>query len=602
MDRNTILAIVLSVIVISVGLTIQTTFFAPDPLTTAAAPTNVESRDQNTSNMQQVAEVPVSYAQSGQAWDSGRPGSFVQTGSAQSTNKFNFETDVFVVEFDPKGAAVTSLRLKQHLDKGQPVEMIFNDSTYPAAFSLYAGDDTTNPIDATFNYSIKQDRVEFSQTFGVIGPDGEISDEQFTLVKTYRFGQSDYLFEISVEFKNSQNKAIPLNYNGFAYTLAFEPQLGPEFYEAPDNKYTYRRFYIGQDGKKSTPKLKNGIYETGDYITWAAIAGKYFSIIGIPDATRYNIAITEQKSDNIPLESRMYFSRPAYKTATAKDVFRFYVGPQLKQHMVIYNDAAQNGFGLSDLHLEKALDGSSWLGWLEAILKWFLQFFYRLIPNYGVAIILLTILIKVMLQPFSKKSMESTSKMQALGPQMEELKTKYKDNPTKLNQEMGELYKQEKINPLGGCLPMLFQFPIFIALYGLLNRHFELRGAMFIPGWIEDLSLPESIINFAPLSLPVIGSDIRLLPILYGASMILSFKISQAGNQQGGMSGKFMMYGMPIMFFFILYSAPSGLLLYWMVMNFISIGQQVFVNKRRLKNQNQKLETVSQPQQKRKKK
>src|SRR5690554_5760905 len=136
MDRNTILAIVLSVIVISVGLTIQTTFFAPDPLTTAAAPTNVESRDQNTSNIQQGAEVPVSYAQSGQAWDSGLPGSFVQTGSAQSTNKFNFETDVFVVEFDPKGAAVTSLRLKQHLDKGQPVEMIFNDSTYPAAFSL----------------------------------------------------------------------------------------------------------------------------------------------------------------------------------------------------------------------------------------------------------------------------------------------------------------------------------------------------------------------------------------------------------------------------------------------------------------------------------
>jgi YidC/Oxa1 family membrane protein insertase len=270
--------------------------------------------------------------------------------------------------------------------------------------------------------------------------------------------------------------------------------------------------------------------------------------------------------------------------------------------MVIYNDASQNGFGLSDLHLEKALDSSSWLGWLEAILKWLLQFFYSLIPNYGVAIILLTILIKVILQPFSKKSMESTSKMQALNPQMEELKAKYKDNPTKLNQEMSELYKREKINPLGGCLPMLFQFPIFIALYGLFNKHFELRGAMFIPGWITDLSLPESIINFAPLSLPVIGSNIRLLPILYGASMILSFKISQAGNQQGGMSGKFMMYGMPIMFFFILYNAPSGLLLYWMVMNFISIGQQVFVNKRRLKKASQVPEVTTKPQTKKKKK
>jgi YidC/Oxa1 family membrane protein insertase len=281
----------------------------------------------------------------------------------------------------------------------------------------------------------------------------------------------------------------------------------------------------------------------------------------------------------------MYFSRPAFKTATGKDIFRFYVGPQLKHHMAIYNEADQNGFGLSDLHLEKALDSSSWLGWLESALKWLLQFFYSLVPNYGIAIILLTILIKVVLQPFSKKSMESTSKMQALGPQMEELKAKYKDNPTKLNQEMGELYKKEKINPLGGCLPMLFQFPIFIALYGLLNKHFELRGAMFIPGWIEDLSLPESILHFSSVSLPLIGSDIRLLPILYGASMIFSFKISQAGTQQSGMTGKFMMYGMPVMFFFILYNAPSGLLLYWMVMNVISIGQQVYMNKKRRKKQ-----------------
>ena len=173
--------------------------------------------------------------------------------------------------------------------------------------------------------------------------------------------------------------------------------------------------------------------------------------------------------------------------------------------------------------------------------------------------------------------------MQALNPQMEELRARYKDNPTKLNQEMGELYKREKINPLGGCLPLLFQFPIFIALYGLLNKHFELRGAMFIPGWIEDLSLPESIINFAPVSLPLLGSDIRLLPILYGASMIFSFRINQTGTPQSGMTGKFMMYGMPIMFFFMLYNAPSGLLLYWMIQNIISIGQQIYVNNKRKK-------------------
>ncbi|HCG64324.1 MAG: membrane protein insertase YidC [Spirochaetae bacterium HGW-Spirochaetae-4] len=594
MDKNTILAIVLSVIVISVGLTIQSTFFAPDPVEAPQTVVTTDIGSQSPATVQQpTTDVPISYAASAQAWDSGLPGSFVQTGTASTQEKFSYETDVFIVEFNPVGAAVSSLRLKDHLDNGQPVETIFNNGDYPAAFSLYAGDDATNPIDATFNYRIVQDTVEFSQTFAIVGTDGTPTDETFTLTKSYRFGKSDYLFEIAVEFKNSQNKAIPLNYNGFAYTLAFEPQLGPEFHETPDGNYTYRKFYVEQDGKKSTPKLRDGVYETNDFITWTAIASKYFSVIGIPDATRYSVTLTESKSDDIPLESRMYFSRPAYKTATGKDIFRFYVGPQLKHHMAIYNEADQNAFGLSDLHLEKALDSSSWLGWLEAALKWLLQFFYSLVPNYGIAIILLTILIKVVLQPFSKKSMESTSKMQALGPQMEELKAKYKDNPTKLNQEMGELYKKEKINPLGGCLPMLFQFPIFIALYGLLNKHFELRGAMFIPGWIEDLSLPESILHFSSFSLPLIGSDIRLLPILYGASMIFSFKISQAGTQQSGMTGKFMMYGMPVMFFFILYNAPSGLLLYWMVMNVISIGQQVYMNKKRRKKQ--ALQVAAQP-------
>jgi YidC/Oxa1 family membrane protein insertase len=586
MDRNTILAIVLSVIVISVGLTIQTTLFAPPPVTETTEQPTTNVAQTPTGTAEQVEAAPVSYALAAQGWNSGLPGSFTQSGTATSTEKFVYETEVFIIEFDPVGAAISSLKLKDHLDNGNPVEMIFNNGEYPPAFSLYAGDDDTNPIDATFNYRINGDKVEFNQSFVMIGSDGNPTGEQFTLKKTYRFGASDYLFEIAVELVNSQNKAIPLNYNGFAYTLAFEPQLGPEFHETPDGNYTYRRFYIEQDGKKSTPKLRDGIYETSEFITWSAIASKYFSLIGIPDATRYTLTLTESSSADIPLESRMYFSRPALKTASAKDVFRFYVGPQLKQHMAIYNDAESNGFGLSELHLEKALDTSSWLGWLESILKWLLQFFYNLIPNYGVAIILLTILIKIVLQPFSKKSMQSTAKMQALGPQMEELKTKYKDNPTKLNQEMGELYKKEKINPLGGCLPMLFQFPIFIALYGLLNKHFELRGAMFIPGWIEDLSLPESIINFAPVTLPVIGSDIRLLPILYGASMIFSFKISQAGGAtQSGMTGKFMMYGMPIMFFFILYNAPAGLLLYWMVMNVISVGQQVYMNKKRQREQ-----------------
>jgi YidC/Oxa1 family membrane protein insertase len=588
MEKNTILAIVLSVIIITVGMGIQTKFFSPEQTSEVqAAPTQTVSQEST------VIETPSYKTAAEYGWASNVEGSLVALETDIPTDIFKFETNVFIIEFDPIGASVKSLKLKKHLAQGSPVELIFNDGSSPNPFSLYVGNNKTNPLDAPFKYKILEDRVEFSQMFAIVGKDGNPTDESFALVKTFRFGADDYLFELAIELKNTQNKAIGLNYDGFAYTLAFEPQLGPAFHETPDGNYTYRRFYIEQNGKKSRPKLKDGTYQTSDHLSWVAIAGKYFSVIGITDAASYTTTLQEGKSENILLESRLYFSRTALRTANSKDVFRFYVGPQLKANMAIYNKADDNGFGLSDLNLEKAIDSSTWLGWLESILKWLLAFFYRLIPNYGIAIILLTILIKIVLQPFTKKSMDSTAKMQSLNPQMEELRAKYKDNPTKLNQEMGDLYKKEGINPIGGCLPMLLQFPIFIALYGLLNKHFELRGALFIPGWIEDLSMPETIWNFAPVSLPVIGSNIRLLPIFYVASMILSFRINQAGTQQSGMSGKFMMLGMPIMFFFILYNAPSGLLLYWMVMNFISIGQQVFVNSRRNKKQ---AEAVKKPQ------
>jgi YidC/Oxa1 family membrane protein insertase len=178
--------------------------------------------------------------------------------------------------------------------------------------------------------------------------------------------------------------------------------------------------------------------------------------------------------------------------------------------------------------------------------------------------------------------MESTAKMASLSPKMQEIKEKYPDNPTKQNEEMAAMYKKEKINPMGGCLPMLLQFPILIAFYGLLNKHFELRGAMFIPGWIPDLSRPDMVASL-PFNLPFLGNELHLLPIFYTVSMIYSMKITQnastAGSQQGMM--KFMTYGMPLMFFFVLYNAPSGLILYWSVMNALSIVQQLYTNKKK---------------------
>jgi YidC/Oxa1 family membrane protein insertase len=171
--------------------------------------------------------------------------------------------------------------------------------------------------------------------------------------------------------------------------------------------------------------------------------------------------------------------------------------------------------------------------------------------------------------------------MQELQPKMQEIQTKYKGNPQKLNQELAEFYKREGYNPMSGCLPLLIQFPIFIAMYNLFNNHFDLRGALFIPGWIPDLSQPEAIFTFAnPINLVIWHlSAIRLLPIIYLASQLLYGKYTQmnAGGQSASQM-KIMMYGMPILFFFILYDVPAGLLIYWIVSNVLSIVQQIVIN------------------------
>lgn len=608
MEKNTVLAILLSIVVITGSMFIQSKFFAPEY--TEETPVQTEqsvdyASDNNTANTSDAGTLTTaspsdySYISADKAWNSNLPGSFVAVKeNPQST--FEYETNVFKITFDTEGASVSSIKLKNHKDlDGNPVELLFKGDSNKNAFLMYAGNDRTNPIDTNFSYSVSGNKIIFKQTFAVLNND-KTEGDTFDVVKTYTFGDNDYLFQVDIEMTNSVNKVLPWNFENNAYTLGFEPQIGPAFDTMPNNNYSFRRFYAKYDGSNKKKTLKvNNVLDIDDYVTWTALAGKYFSVIAIPDATKYQIALTQKtKTDGLVQENGMFYTRPTFNGAYNKDTFRFYCGPQLAENMKIYNKASDNGFNLSDLNLETAVDSSAFLGWLEAFLKWALNLLYKLVPNYGVAIILLTIILKFAINPLTKKSMESTKKMGALGPQMEELKTKYKDNPEKLNKEMGALYKKEGVSPVSGCLPMLIQFPILIAFYGLLNRHFELRGAMFIPGWIPDLSQPDTVYTLK-FMLPLLGNQIHLLPIFYTISMIFSMKITQgaqtaaAGQTQSMM--KMMTYGMPIMFFFVLYNAPSGLLVYWSVMNAISILQQVYTNNKKEKpsKKNTKIKTFN---------
>jgi YidC/Oxa1 family membrane protein insertase len=281
----------------------------------------------------------------------------------------------------------------------------------------------------------------------------------------------------------------------------------------------------------------------------------------------------------LPGASRLFITRPALNTSRTEDVYRFYLGPKTQEALTAYNNGS-NAFRLQDMQLIEVANTRGFLAPLEKILKVLLTFFNHIVHNYGVAIILLTLVVKLLLFPLTKKGSEATLRMQALAPRIKEIQEKHKDNPQKMNAEMAEFYKKEGYNPLSGCLPMLLQIPIFFAMYNLFNNHFDLRGAMFIPGWIPDLSLPESVIHFESFRMPILGwSDIRMLPFLYVGSQLLYGKVTQTPDQKGNTQMKMMLYIMPIVFFFILYDVPSGLLLYWIMSNVLTMVQQLAINK-----------------------
>jgi YidC/Oxa1 family membrane protein insertase len=582
MEKRTLLAVVLSIIIISGFYIIQGMFFPPP------APVPPDSV-----TVEVPAEQPPAALPNGEPAQGDRPAEEaapIITGP-ESEQRITIDTGLTRVVLTNAGGDVVSYKLNEHKDQDDFVEMVLSGSGEGSggreshAFSLAFGSLNAEPVTAFFYVNrLSEYTVEFYRDFAVSGDgaNGSLRSNgapgQFRLTKRYEFRPGEYMFELTVSL-DSRNPATALNFSGAAYTLGFGPQFGPRF-EKLDQRYEYRNYYTYTNGKRKQEKVNdNGPTVIASRVSWAAIAGKYFTFIAIPDATQYELAFSTKPEPGIPSASRLYMIRPALSGSGATDVYRFYLGPKSQNALAVY-DTAENSFKLRDMQLTSVANTSGFLGPLETLLKWLLMLFYRIIPNYGVAIILLTLLVKVLMFPLTKKGSEATLRMQALSPKIKEIQDKYKDNPTKMNAEMAELYKKEGYNPVAGCLPMILQIPIFFAMYNLFNNHFDLRGALFIPGWIPDLSLPESIWSFAPFRIPILGwSNVRLLPFLYLGSQLLYGKVTQTPDQQGNAQMKMMLYAMPAIFFFILYDVPSGLLLYWIMSNVLTMVQQLTINK-----------------------
>lgn len=582
MDKNTIWAIVLSSLVLFASFFIQSKFFSkPQPAENTEVQRQTLQNTANTPSAVNAVQGSDSLALQSDSGEGASEGEDAETEEVLEEREYVIETKTVKVRFTNRGGDIIGYELKDHSDGGTPVQMAENISPTNRAFALAFGGAANAIVNDLFNAKIIDDRtIGFYKKFSVTNSTG--GQDSFTLVKQYTFDPEEYVFKLDITIDGAKNMN-GLAFGDAAYTLRSSPQIGP-YYNPKVDRYERRTFIFYTKEKVKKLNLSNGqvkVYDKG--FSWAGIAGKYFVQQVVPlasSAIQSASYSTKNEVDNFQ-DAQLLLVRAPVSGSFAQDSYYVYMGPKVEKNLGIYNNAAENNWKLSNLKLDEAL-GSGWLSWLETFLKFLMEFFYKLIPNWGVSIILMTILLKVAMFPLTKKSSVSTLKMQELQPRIKEIQDKYKNNPEKMNAEMGKFYKEAGYNPLSGCLPLLIQFPLIFAMFNLFNNYFEFRGAMFIPGWIPDLSVGDSIYIFPP-TIPLIGgSALRLLPIIYVASQLLFTKITQTASANaagGGNSMKLMMYGMPLFFFFMFYNAPAGLLLYWTVSNFLQLIQQMFINK-----------------------
>lgn len=579
MDKNTIWAIVLSTLVIIASYLILPKFFPG--LNPALGRQAAQTQTEENTELSEPQELDLSAMEENAAvFADAEIAAEESDAEEQSTlveQKYTITTDKVEAVFTNKGGDIISYKLLDHkdMDTNDFVQLSDNVNTKNRTLAIAFGKSDAKIVDEIFNTEINDKSITFTKTLNVNG-------KKTTLRKVYTFMDGEYVFKLDVLVHTADSTGLDIG--GTAYTIRTSPQIGPH-YDPKQNRYERREFiaYNGQKYKKIM--LSNGQFKEYDKdFIWNGIAGKYFVELIIPSAPEK--IRTAYYSSNVEVNNyanaQAMIERSAFSGSDISDTYYMYFGPRNDKDLKRYNIAENNGWNLGGKKVSQALQTSGWLNWLEKILKFVLELLNKLIHNWGVSIIIMTIILKVIMFPISKKQSLSSLKMQELQPKMKAIQDKYKNDQQKLQQETSKLYQQAGYNPASGCLPMVFQFLVLFAMYNLFNNYFEFRGAMFIPGWIPDLSTGDIVKTFN-FNIPLLGNQLRILPVIYVATQLLSGKITQYGQTtapgQSQATMKFMMYGMPLMFFFLFYNAPSGLLLYWLTSNVLQIFQQLIINK-----------------------
>ena len=507
----------------------------------------------------------------------------------------NVQTDNYSIVFNEKLAVAKQWRLNYFPDRADPTRAPLNLIPEDAlsCLSLKFGNDTLQ-LDA-LRATWKADKSEINITEGQATETLTFATtigDKLQVVKQFVFNPNTYFVDITVAFQNISDE--PLLMGGAELANGYELQWGRGINAdlLPYEKRSGKRGRHGKEGAKvyvgeGSPERKLKEEIALKTVLWAGMDSQYFSALMIPDPeieATYKLTETPQANtatditvtaptDTASLVVPGFPLTPQQKEA---HTFRLYVGP--KDDTILKTIEVPN-VPETPANLSKIID-FGFFGPIAWGMLWVFKGVHGVFGNYGISIILLTALVKVISYPFTHKAHKSMKKMQKLQPHLLELKEKYRDDPQKLNRATMRLYKENSVNPLGGCIPWLPQIPIFWALFALLGSAVELRGAPFLL-WINDLSAPDTLIDL-PFTIPLIVTQIdaiRLLPIINGLTTWLQQKfVGNMAPTTDNMQAKLMQF-MPLIFIFIFYNWASGFVLYWLCNNVFTVAQQYFQNR-----------------------
>lgn len=459
------------------------------------------------------------------------------------------DTKLYTAKFTTKGGELKSFVLKKYqYSEGGNIELLPPDT--PPSLNLIFPD--SNLSLAAFNFEANKDTLLLNEATSAGTIDFTLNTASGAqIIKRYKFYDDRYDFELEFEITNLSQLDL-----GRKYLFIWSSGLrSTEKNRTEDLSYFSAYSMMGTELSaikdfKQPKGVEVGIMqESGSGETkWVAERTKYFVAALVPvSRSGSGFVASGQRwvklKDNQRFETKninVSLEMSTEKGSSLKDRFMIYVGP------IDYHTLKNYKIGLENIVN---------LGWkiirpFSIAILWLFVNLHKVIPNYGVVIILFTFLIKIAFHPLTHKSTKATLKMQELQPKLSALKEKYKKDPAKLNQETMKLYKQAGVNPLGGCLPLLFQMPIFYALFVVFRSTIELRGAKFI-FWLKDLSQMDPF---------------YVLPIVMAITMFWQQKITIKDPKQAAL-----VYLMPIMFFFFFFKFPAGLTLYWTVFNILSL-------------------------------